>query len=296
MTLIFIAENSSPNYIALSSDISGGQITGASMVGGTVLLTDTGAWKIIGADLSLIDYVLPVSGGGATPVPVKYTWSSDAPPVTATAQDDEFNDGSINVKWTEIDHDSVLTASEETTFPHMRLTAITRAGRNVCGLAQSIPAGDFTIVSKVHMASSANYAYIGLAMWESLVADSDIYTTTIKQEASASYFTVAYLTNRNTQSTTPHNVGGNTYGAPIRYIRIRRNSTNYYHGYSIDGIHWYEPSAALNPSFTPTYFGIMVDNYGTGADLVGRFDFFRYIASDVGKSGIITGRKVGIYT
>lgn len=60
MALIFVGHMNIPTYTALSSDVVTNAITGASIVGGTVFLTDTAAWKIIKPDLTLADYVLPV--------------------------------------------------------------------------------------------------------------------------------------------------------------------------------------------------------------------------------------------
>lgn len=76
MALTFIGENNSPNYIALSSDIVDDKIEGASMIGGTVLLTDVvgaGSWKILDYDLSLKDYGLPVAGGGSSSKSGRFT-------------------------------------------------------------------------------------------------------------------------------------------------------------------------------------------------------------------------------
>lgn len=64
MALQFISSNATPTYIALSTDIVGGKITGASLVGGTVLTTDDGGWYIIKKDLSLSTYALPVGLNG----------------------------------------------------------------------------------------------------------------------------------------------------------------------------------------------------------------------------------------
>ena len=62
--LYFISENSTPNYIALSTDISDSKITGASMIGKTVYTTDDQKWYIIsGSELTLEIYV--GSGGGS---------------------------------------------------------------------------------------------------------------------------------------------------------------------------------------------------------------------------------------
>lgn len=62
MTLQFISIDSTPNYIAQSTDISGSKIAGASSVGYTVLTTDDNKWYIIKPDLTLGDYVSGNSG------------------------------------------------------------------------------------------------------------------------------------------------------------------------------------------------------------------------------------------
>lgn len=61
MALILIKENSTPTYVALSTDIVDSKIPGASIVGATVLTTDNGEWYIVKSDLSLGEYKLPFS-------------------------------------------------------------------------------------------------------------------------------------------------------------------------------------------------------------------------------------------
>jgi len=56
MTLHFVSRDISPNYTALSTDISGGKIAGANIIGATIYLTDTNVWKIINYDLSIGNY------------------------------------------------------------------------------------------------------------------------------------------------------------------------------------------------------------------------------------------------
>lgn len=62
--LIFIRNDTTPNYIALSSDIADSTIEGISIIGGTVLTTDDGEWYIIEKDLTLTPYSLPISFNG----------------------------------------------------------------------------------------------------------------------------------------------------------------------------------------------------------------------------------------
>jgi hypothetical protein len=66
MTLVFLGQDNLPAYMALSTDVSANAISGAVLIGKTVLLTDTQAWKIILEDLTLADYVFP-AGGSVTP-------------------------------------------------------------------------------------------------------------------------------------------------------------------------------------------------------------------------------------
>lgn len=241
-----------------------------------------------------VDFDNMPSGTGTV---LKTYWNADAPPASPTSQDDEFSNGSLDVKWTELDHDTILTVTEETTYPHAMLTAATRAGRNVCGLAQAIPAGDFTITCKAHFAGNGvNWAYYGLALWENLTATSDIYFFASQVGGGLVRNLVLHnMTDRNTFSTAPINVTSVSTHVPHSYFRIRRNGANYYYGVSPDGISWFYHSNNYNPAFTPGYFGIAVDNQATGANIIGRFDHFRYVASDVGTSGLLAGKLASIY-
>lgn len=62
MAVTFISIDSFPTYLALSTDIDTGKIPEATAVGKTVLLTDTGAWKIITAgDGTVADFTFPTA-------------------------------------------------------------------------------------------------------------------------------------------------------------------------------------------------------------------------------------------
>lgn len=64
MSLIFISSISTPNYIALSSDIVNSKIEGASNIGETVFITDASEWYIIKDDLTLEPFSLPIGLNG----------------------------------------------------------------------------------------------------------------------------------------------------------------------------------------------------------------------------------------
>jgi len=60
MALFSISPDAFPAYIALSTDISGSKISGASLIGKTVYTTDDKKWYIItGSELLLESFVQP---------------------------------------------------------------------------------------------------------------------------------------------------------------------------------------------------------------------------------------------
>lgn len=61
MSLIFVGKMNVPTYTCLDADIIANAVAGATIVGGTIFVTDTAVWKIIKPDLTLAPYVLPVS-------------------------------------------------------------------------------------------------------------------------------------------------------------------------------------------------------------------------------------------
>ncbi len=68
MTLKYISSTNFPNYIAESSDIlDNATIAGASRIGATILLTDTGDYKIILPNLKLVPFSLSNGTSGTFP-------------------------------------------------------------------------------------------------------------------------------------------------------------------------------------------------------------------------------------
>ena len=61
MGIYSISPTAFPTYIAESTDIVGGKIKGAGIIGGTVYLTDTLTWKIVSGNLQLVDFKLPAN-------------------------------------------------------------------------------------------------------------------------------------------------------------------------------------------------------------------------------------------
>lgn len=254
----------------------------------------SGNWKVLFYEKA--DGTPIAGGGGGGGTLLKACWSSDAPPASATSQDDEFDNGSLDGKWTEYDPNSVLTVNESSTYKHLLFTCTTRTGFNPTGIGETIPAGDFTIWAKFGFrVANIDYSICGLAFWEDIAdVSKKIRVWGYSPRGSATRLAIYDYTNSTTFSAESSLVETD-YNVNSMYFRIRRNSTNYYHGWSRDGLNWQESSAASNPSFTPTKMGLTLDNGNTGVTIGASIPFFRYIASDVGLNGIMAGQAAGIY-
>jgi hypothetical protein len=92
-------------------------------------------------------------------------YDPDMPPASPSSLDDEFDDGSVDAKWNTF-QGTGLTVSEAN---HMlKMVAVTNAGNKVQGIYQSLPAGDFTVVTKVSLVApvTANFLEAGLILYQ----------------------------------------------------------------------------------------------------------------------------------
>lgn len=260
--------------------IQGRDVSDAAPNDNQVLGWDAGAstWKPIDQ-----------SGGGA---PIYKKWDADAPPLTAGADDDEFSDNSFT-SWSEFDPNDLLTIVEENDY--LGFTQITRAGDNVTGCYKTIPAGDFSIITKVHqLVPNANFFQAGLALWEdpSNVAKG-IYTFGLTNGSDLWKIELLRWNHHNSLNAAPYVTD---IGRPINscYFRIRRNSTTYYFDASINGISWKQLYSG-NLVFTPTKYGLATNNVDTGVPNMALFEFFRYVDSDVTRLAKLNGRLINVY-
>ena len=225
---------------------------------------------------------------------IKTVWNPDTSPSSPSAYDDEFDGGSGGMPtsglWTKFDPASKLTVVEDSTYKLLQLQAATHSGNGITGIYQTIPAGDFTIWTRLAlMGTRTNYLTAGLALWENPSdTTKSITINSLNMYSSFTSWEVAKYTNYTTYNSNPVAYTGHTLSHV--YLRIRRNSTNYYHAMSLDGIGWQEYPTAVNPLATPTKFGVYVDNVGTGITNYANFSFFRYTGSDLGVTGMLSGR------
>lgn len=239
----------------------------------------------------------PLQTGASGLTPIKTIWDPDASPASASALDDEFDNGSLDVKWTELDFSGVLTVNESAVYNHLILTSNPSSGNNVAGLSQTLPAGNFTITTKVSLrGQSASSFEGGLALWQNQISSGDIKTLGARVGASRviAAFGSGYADyqNSNIGESFSSDVIAGRHGM---YLRIRRNGTTYYYDWSLDGLGWDTLGSAFDPSFTPGFCGVFNNNTPSSIVRESSFEFFRYQNSDVGERGILSGRLRGIY-
>jgi len=223
-------------------------------------------------------------------------WMPDAKPTTTGADDDEFADesGGVPSGWTEVDHDSNMTVTEDAAG--LLMTKVTAVGNNNSGIYKSIPAGDFTIWSKIGVGgTNLQNNTGGLAIWEDAASTTaKLINLRIYMGTANSAFDVDLWTDYNSFSSSLKgpivvHTGAIPHGAV--YLRIRRTTATYSFDYSHDGVNW-SLLYSNTISFTPTHYGIFTDNVTTAGLSYCRAQFFRYVASDVGINGLVKGNRI----
>ncbi len=216
-------------------------------------------------------------------------WDSDAAPKTPSALDDEFNDSSLDVKWTEYDPLSVLALLESgTTLSCTVANAVAWSG-----LTQPLPAGDFTTVIKVTiptvtLTADEQQLDIGLAVLEDPGDPDAAFMAAVYQQVRVSGTT--FYAARGL-SYPAGETGGLTLPAALTtaYLRLRRFGTTYHLDVSGDTAHWTVIDVSDYVDFTPTAVGILVSNE-SGASRVFGVDWCRYRSTDDGIDGLVYGQ------
>lgn len=222
-------------------------------------------------------------------------WDPDCPPAAPSAYDDEFSDGSFNaVLWTEYDRGSLISPAEGDLGAYFGFTGDGSAIKSA-GIYQSIPAGDFTIDTKVFLCGyHGTYNYgAGIALLEADSDAGDFHIIYLQKYNGANTLGVHKYSAWNTYASSYNTSTPDNNVVTTSYFRIRRNATTYYFEYSSNGITYtLAYTGTLTP--TPTLMALVMINKQTTLNTA-IFRFFRYQASDVGRPYPCYGKKVSVY-
>lgn len=265
--------------------------------------TDSGDWSSTPGDVgeALDTLAADVAAAGLSAAGTH--WWPMAKPASPSTENDEFADASGGVPsgWTEVDHGSVTTVDEA--VDGLRLTQSTHTGHSVAGIYKTIPAGDFTIWTRASIyaisTGASQLAIGGLCLYQDATSStSDMFLFYTGLAASNVPEIAAFtITQYNGTGTGVVSASGNRSTVPPSvYLRIRRTSTTYHFDLSYDGVGAYRLYTTSSLGFTPTHYGLAVDNLNSGADIRGVFSFFRYTASDIGILAPWEGRRVNYYS
>jgi hypothetical protein len=193
---------------------------------------------------------IDTTGGGGSGVPLFFP---DLPPSSPGTNDNEFaaNSGGTPSGWTEWDVGGRITPNEGAYGVKLPWTA---SHDELSGIYRAVPAGDFTLVTKVQMSTSAVGGTVeaGFMLAEDLGANpstADIQTFEIRTDAGTGpfYFLSQRWTAYNAISSTTFQTNFTPGVSLTYYLRLRRISTTYYFDTSEDGFSWLQRMSLASP-------------------------------------------------
>lgn len=206
-------------------------------------------------------------------VPGWITNHPDTPPISPSANDDEFTTaatlpGGGSAIWT------ALTGSSTLTLKNQRLVMSTASSSLQDGIYQATPTAPWTITTKISMAAVfATATQCGLFLRESSTGKLRIWQL--------SFDTIPKLAHQTWTSTGSSGASNVFVGANIfpfaqwMYLRIVNDSTNFNMQYSTDGVIYTTLSTAgITTTLTPNQMGI-AQYTSAGVAIVGSYQFFR---------------------
>jgi hypothetical protein len=278
-----------------TSQIADGAVTNAK-------IRDGGACSVIGrsanssgdvADISAASdgQILRRSGGvlgfgtipassvtGLVPGGVASKWNPWAPPSSIHALGDEFDDSSLDGKWSTWNPATLLTVTEDPKGLKLAGTDDPASSHSVMGLFQAIGADDeWEIVTRAAVTTSLGDGGLAGLL---LLQDPDINPTTsdllhFYVRSGTTGPDIVGLNRHTAYNAAPTVVATNEYRASNAYLLIQYKKTgNLYSAWrSSDGIGWTSLVRATSPVFTPGFLGVGINPFQR--DMHGRFEFFR---------------------
>jgi hypothetical protein len=205
-------------------------------------------------------------------------WDVMLPPASGTAYDDEFNDESFDTGlWTEVDHGTLQTVNEDEFG--LRLEITHNAGDDWAGVYQTLPAGAFTLVTKIEpeITNVAHYNQ-GLMLLEDATDSAGDWLGIFGSYSTTAAITVARYSSYTTHQTTYTQYAGHFHHE--WFLRIRFDGTNTYSfDYSHDGKSWTRIYTTASLAITPAEF-CLAGSHQQGSTRHFRFPFFRYLSTE----------------
>jgi hypothetical protein len=255
-------------------DLTDVDLTGAAE--GDVLTRDATGW-----------IAAPPAGGGGASVSM---WLPDAPPATAHASDDEFNDSTVT-GWTEWDVSSRLTVAENDNRLAMTMTPV--ANYHLAGIFKARPSGDFTMYAR-GFARTDESANIGYGLMVSATLGSAPTTAPVDFFGVQGNSVVRYPMGSYTGPSSGTVAQALNFPASrAMYFRLRVVSNACWYAWSMDGRSWSEYSTSFTPGFTIAEIGLCAWNNTGTATLIVDWEFFRVVASTTA-SQMLNGRMLSI--
>jgi len=276
----------------VTAAVAGGVATVTIPGGGTVSVPVTGSVVLLDEGLILGSVTaLDVVGVGMTASRNGTTgtfttsgyrhWEPDKPPSAPDDKDDEFNDNSVSVAWTEFDPGAKTTVSENS--QHLNLLQATHALDSLAGIFRLTPdtgTGSYSIWTKVSMlAGELNYGSCGLALFLDATndpANTDIYVLNLTYNTAGMAIQAEKWTDYDTWSS---NLASDTSTVVQTYIylRIRKSGATYSFDYSFDGLGWVQLYTSAVLAVTAKEFGLYQNNQNSGLSVLSCFQFFRCV-------------------
>lgn len=227
-------------------------------------------------------WATPAGGGGGS----IQIWHWDKPPASPSAIDDEFSAALSG--WTNFGS----AATQRVVGGNLELTGLLNSGANMGGVERTLPAGNFTVITRVNVAAENSFSLSGLFLRSSVSGRIKFFTLQI-QSATITSCDCNYgnYTAFNVRSSfgTAKTVANIPY-----FLRISYDGTNLIFELSKDGTSWtLYLTEAVGTWFTggnlPDRVGVAVDSFSASTKAKAAFSFFRYYnTSQADTGGFIT--------
>lgn len=221
-------------------------------------------------------------GGGASQTLSSPLWNPDTPEGTPADESDDFEDGTVDAQWTEIDNATTITTSEAN--GQLIITQATDANPQLGGLVQADTTDTYwSITIRVHaLGGDTSFLACGIGVAEDLITNpttAGIHHVAVGRSSGASEVGFSTWTDYDTFSTTQNELDA----GPSAILRafVDESGGTMYGMWSLTGeaFTWGEiASASVSSGDVASVgsFGLIMNNQDTGTDVRCVYEQFEY--------------------